>query len=99
MTEEMGMHRRRLADQTILRGAQRQNLYLSSLRGLLDNEPRVAALKCPARAVDPAFAGEEERLVVGEAVLLGPQKQLTCEPELGTRQEHSLDSLVGVLPI
>jgi hypothetical protein len=61
MAEQMRVHRRRLAGRTMPGGTQRQDANVSSLGGLLYDEPGLAALKWPAGAGGAAFAGEEER--------------------------------------
>src|SRR5919197_5380670 len=86
MAEQMRVHRRRLAGRTMLGGTQRQDANVSSLGGLLDDEPGLAALKWPAGAGGAAFAGEEQRLVVGQALLLCPQQKPPPPPELRTRE-------------
>ncbi len=99
MAEQMRVHRRRLADLAVLRGAQRQHLHVRPRRGLLDDEPGLTALEWSARAVSTPFTREKERRVVGHALLLGPQQELPGESQLGARQEHALAGLVRVLAI
>src|SRR5919202_1505209 len=85
----------RFANWTMFRGAQGQDAHVGALGRLLDDQPGLAALHRPAGAVGVALAREEQRLVVRDALLLGPQQELASEPELGSWQEDPLDGQVG----
>jgi hypothetical protein len=75
VAEQVWMQGRRFAGLAVGRGAKRQDADVRPFGGRTHNFPYLLPTDRPRCTVASTFAREEQRLVVGEPVFLGPEQE------------------------